>query len=142
MGFIIGIEGKNINKIRDNSGAKIDVFQENIGDKFRQIELAGSVSSLVSAADQIYRFVNRYYYYNSSNPGQNEIEINNSEIFNSSNKNAFSSLKLKSNSSVSNNKRKASYNDEYNDYQKNRKERIEKSRNVTYIIKIRIYKLS
>lgn len=71
VGFIIGIEGKNINKIRDTSGAKIDVFHENINNRYRQIELAGSVSSLSSAAEQIYRFVNKYYYYN---PNQAENE--------------------------------------------------------------------
>jgi len=37
------------------------------------VELAGSVSSLSSAAEQIYRFVNKYYYYN---PNQVESEEN------------------------------------------------------------------
>jgi hypothetical protein len=42
IGFIIGIDGKNINDIRDNSGARIEVFQDNINHKYRQIEVAGS----------------------------------------------------------------------------------------------------
>ncbi len=110
VGFIIGIEGKNINKIRDSSGAKIDVFHENINNRYRQIELAGSVSSLASAAEQIYRFVNKYYYHN---PNQHENEStkpdNRSKRRNSANK----ERDLKSPD-----------DDRKNNYQKNRKERI------------------
>lgn len=123
VGFIIGIEGKNINKIRDSSGAKIDVFHENINNRYRQIELAGSVSSLASAAEQIYRFVNKYYYYN---PNQNENEVNDN-------------IKETSKDSIKNEKiRKSANNDNNrnNNYQKNRKERIVNIIFVKIIIKI------
>lgn len=107
MGFIIGIEGKNINKIRDSSGAKIDVFHENINKRYRQIELAGSVASLASAAEQIYRYVNKYYYYN---PNINEHGRKLSKEYVSRN---------------TNDDRSKSHNEEeYNHYQKNRKDRI------------------
>lgn len=41
MGFIIGIEGKNINDIREKSDSKIEIFQEDIDEKFRRVEIAG-----------------------------------------------------------------------------------------------------
>jgi len=109
VGFIIGIEGKNINKIRDTSGAKIDVFHENINNSYRQIELAGSVTSLASAAEQIYRFVNKYYYHN---PIQSENEL---ILYNKDNRR----------DSAKNDRVFKSSNDvRRNNYQKNRKERI------------------
>ncbi len=62
VGFIIGIEGKNINRIRDMSGARIEVFQHDINDKFRQIELAGTPIDISRAAEKIYKIVNKYYF--------------------------------------------------------------------------------
>lgn len=63
VGFIIGIEGKNINSIRDMTGARIDVFHQDINNKFRQIELAGSCSDIAKASEKIYLIVNKYYYF-------------------------------------------------------------------------------
>lgn len=109
VGFIIGIDGKNINKIRDNSGAKIDVFHENINNRYRQIELAGSVTSIANATEQIYRFVNKYYYHN-PNQIENEDRGSNKDIRRDSDKNDKVN--------------KSSVQDGRNNYQKNRKERI------------------
>jgi hypothetical protein len=67
VGFIIGIEGKNINRIRDMSGAKIDVFQHDINTKYRQIELAGSALDISRATEKIYKIVNKYYFFNQDN---------------------------------------------------------------------------
>jgi hypothetical protein len=66
VGFIIGIEGKNINKIRELSGTRIDVFQQDITSRYRQIELAGSASSVSQAAENIYKIVNKYYFFDHS----------------------------------------------------------------------------
>ncbi len=65
---MIGIDGKNINKIRDLTDAKVDVKAEDIGGKYRQIELAGKFQidtgksvQISRAAERIYRIVNKYY---------------------------------------------------------------------------------
>jgi hypothetical protein len=44
------------------SGARIEVYQHNINDKYRQIELAGSTIDLSRATEKIYKIVNKYYY--------------------------------------------------------------------------------
>lgn len=126
MGFIIGIEGKNINKIRDNSGAKIDVFHVNINNLYRQIELAGSVASLATAAEQIYRFVNKYYYCN-PNLNENGSKISDKENRKDSVKNDLIHKSLK--------------DDKKNNYQKNRKERIVINFNKQIIIILSLSKM-
>jgi len=69
--------------------------------------LAGSVASLASAAEQIYRYVNKYYYYN---PNINEHGRKFSKDYNSGN--------------VNDDRSKSGNEEEYNNYQKNRKDRI------------------
>jgi hypothetical protein len=78
VGFVIGIDGKNINKIRDLTDAKVDVKAEDIGGKYRQIELAGTISLITGksvqisrAAERIYRIVNKYYLHEGRERGQN-----------------------------------------------------------------------
>jgi len=66
VGFIIGIEGKNINNIRDISAARIDIYQNDINNKYRQIELQGSPESISKASEKIYKIVNKYYFFSSS----------------------------------------------------------------------------
>lgn len=60
IGFIIGIEGKNINTIRDNTGTKIEVHKPNDSKKYRQIEISGSPYNISKAAEQIYVITNKY----------------------------------------------------------------------------------
>jgi hypothetical protein len=67
VGFIIGIDGKNINRIRDMSGSRIEVFQHDINNKYRQIELAGNPVDISRAAEKIYRIVNKYYFTSPAN---------------------------------------------------------------------------
>ncbi len=69
MGFIIGIEGKNINTIRDISGSRIDVYQQDVAHKYRQIELQGSPDEISRAAEKIYKIVNKYYFFNQNREG-------------------------------------------------------------------------
>ncbi len=69
-GFIIGVEGKNINSIRDISKAKVEVFSKDIVEGLREIEIQGSPLEITIAAEKIYKTVNKYYYYN------NNTEIN------------------------------------------------------------------
>jgi hypothetical protein len=44
------------------SGARIEVFQHDINDRYRQIELAGSPVDISRAAEKIYKVVNKYYF--------------------------------------------------------------------------------
>ena len=74
VGFIIGIEGKNINNIRDLSGARIDVYQQDVAHKYRQIELQGSPDEISKAAEKIYKIVNKYYFFNQL--GEEEFKRN------------------------------------------------------------------
>jgi hypothetical protein len=49
------------------SGARIEVFQHDINDRYRQIELAGSPVDVSRAAEKIYKIVNKYYFINPNN---------------------------------------------------------------------------
>jgi hypothetical protein len=73
-GFIIGIEGKNINTIRDITGARIEVFQHDIVHKYRQIELQGSPEEISKACEKIYKIVNKYYFFNQRHAGHGRRE--------------------------------------------------------------------
>ena len=44
------------------SGARIEVFQHDINDKFRQIELAGTPIDISRASEKIYKIVNKYFF--------------------------------------------------------------------------------
>ena len=65
IGFIIGIEGKNIKLIRNETGARIEVHPQNNSRKYRQIEIAGEPLSISKAAEKIYgityKYVNFYH---------------------------------------------------------------------------------
>ena len=64
IGFIIGIEGKNINSIRDETGARIEVHPQNDSRKYRQIEIAGDPLSISKAAEKIYGITYKYVNFN------------------------------------------------------------------------------
>lgn len=63
IGFIIGIEGRNINNIRNESKAKIDVFQPVNRARFRQIEIKGDPESISKASERIYEIEEKYNKY-------------------------------------------------------------------------------
>lgn len=63
IGFIIGIEGKNINTIRDESKARIEVFPQT-NSKMRQIEIAGNPNSISKAAEKIFSIEEKYCNFN------------------------------------------------------------------------------
>ena len=47
---------------------RIDVFQNNLNNKYRQIELQGSPENITRAAEKIYKIVDKYYFFDNSNP--------------------------------------------------------------------------
>lgn len=46
---------------------RIDVFQNDINNKYRQIELQGSPENISKAGEKIYKIVNKYYFFDNSN---------------------------------------------------------------------------
>lgn len=52
IGLIIGVNGKTINQIRDETNAKIEVFPPNNIKKFRKIEIAGVPKSIAEAGEK------------------------------------------------------------------------------------------
>ena len=61
--FVIGIEGRNINSIRSESKAKIDVFQSVNRAHYRQIELKGDPESICKASERIFDIEEKYNKY-------------------------------------------------------------------------------
>ena len=64
IGFIIGIEGKNINQIREETNAKIEVYSPNNSVNYRKIEIAGDPRGIAGAAEKIYEITKKYFYFN------------------------------------------------------------------------------
>ena len=64
IGFIIGIEGKNINQIREETNAKIEVYSPNNSRNYRKIEIAGDPQGIAGAAEKIYSITKKYFYFN------------------------------------------------------------------------------
>ena len=60
IGFIIGIDGKNINSIREETDAKIEVFPQNESKKYRKIEISGNPHSISEASERIYSITYKY----------------------------------------------------------------------------------
>ena len=63
IGFVIGIEGRNINSIRSESKAKIDVFQPVNRAHYRQVELKGDPESISKASERIFEIEEKYNKY-------------------------------------------------------------------------------
>ena len=61
IGLIIGVNGKTINQIRDETNAKIEVFPPNNIKKFRKIEIAGVPKSIAEAGEKIYSIARKYF---------------------------------------------------------------------------------
>ena len=79
IGFIIGIEGKNINQIREETNAKIEVYNcPNNAINYRKIEIAGDPKAIAGAAGKILNIARKYYYF--KNPSKNERDRDRREI--------------------------------------------------------------
>ena len=75
IGFIIGINGKNINQMRDETNTKIEVFAPNKTKKFRKVEVQGTPQNIAEAAEKIYDTARKYFYFNDDKIlNRNEIE--------------------------------------------------------------------
>jgi len=61
IGLIIGVNGKTINQIRDETNAKIEVFPPSNIKKFRKIEVAGVPQSIAEAGEKIYSITRKYF---------------------------------------------------------------------------------
>ena len=61
IGFIIGINGKNINQIREETNTKIEVFTPNNTKNYRKIEIAGSPQNIADAGDKICEITRKYF---------------------------------------------------------------------------------
>lgn len=62
MGYVIGIDGKSINKIRELSEAKIDISPGELETIYKKVEISGKSIQIKRAVERIYRIVNDYYY--------------------------------------------------------------------------------
>lgn len=62
VGYVIGIDGKSINKIRELSEAKIDISPGDLDTIYKKIEISGKSIQIKRASERIYRIVNEYYY--------------------------------------------------------------------------------
>ena len=75
IGFIIGINGKNINQMRDETNTKIEVFAPNSTKKYRKVEVQGTPQNIAEAAEKIYDIARKYFYFNDDKIlNRNEIE--------------------------------------------------------------------
>ena len=64
IGFIIGINGKNINQIREETNAKIEVYSLNTTKNYRKVEISGVPQIIANAAEKIYIITRRYFNFN------------------------------------------------------------------------------
>lgn len=72
IGFIIGIEGKNINSIRDETKARIEVYPPKNSAKFREIEISGSPIDISRASERIFMIEEKYINFNRSAPSKEQ----------------------------------------------------------------------
>ena len=72
IGFIIGINGKNINQMRDETNTKIEVFAPNNTKKYRKVEVAGTPQDIAEAGEKIYDITRKYFYFNDEKLNRNE----------------------------------------------------------------------
>ena len=62
VGYVIGIDGKSINKIRELSEAKIDISPGELDTIYKRVEISGKSIQIKRASERIYRIINEYYY--------------------------------------------------------------------------------
>ena len=85
IGFIIGIDGRNINSIREESRAKIEVFPKLNKGKFRKIDIYGSPDKIFRACERIFNIEEKYINFNKNeqkNPNNNYNNNNNYNKYN------------------------------------------------------------
>ena len=61
IGFIIGINGKNINQIREETNTKIEVYTPSNTKNYRKIEIAGVPQSIADAGEKILEITRKYF---------------------------------------------------------------------------------
>ena len=64
IGFIIGMNGKNINQIRDDTNTKIEVYAPGNSKNYRKIEISGGPQNIADASEKIFEISKRYFYFN------------------------------------------------------------------------------
>ena len=64
VGFIIGMNGKNINQIRDETNTKIEVYAPGNSKNYRKIEISGGPQNIADASEKIFEISKRYFYFN------------------------------------------------------------------------------
>ena len=84
IGFIIGIDGRNINSIREESRAKIEVFPQLNKGKYRKIDISGNPDKIFRACEKIYNIEEKYINFNKTT--QKNL-TNNNKLYNNNNNN-------------------------------------------------------
>ena len=121
IGFIIGIDGKNINQIRDETNAKIEVFPQNNIRNYRKIEIAGDPEGIAGAANKIYSITKKYFYFNNpkilnrndrDREKDRDYDIERDRNYNSYKDKGYSSYKKEYNNNYRDREYKGMYNNE------------------------------
>ena len=121
IGFIIGIDGKNINQIRDETNAKIEVFPQNNLRNYRKIEIAGEPEGIAGAANKIYSITKKYFYFNNpkilnrndrEREKDRDYDIERERNYNSYKDKGYSSYKKEYNNNYRDREYKGLYNNE------------------------------
>ena len=119
IGFIIGIDGKNINQIRDETNAKIEVFPQNNVRNYRKIEIAGDPDGIAGAANKIYSITKKYFYFNNpkilnrnEREKERDYDIERDRNYNSYKDKGYSSYKKDYNNNYRDREYKGMYNNE------------------------------
>ena len=90
IGFIIGIDGRNINSIREESRAKIEVFPKLNKGKFRKIDIYGSPDKIFRACERIFNIEEKYIHFNKNEQkNSNNNYNNNNNNYNKYNNNKY-----------------------------------------------------
>ena len=63
IGNLIGIQGKNINQLREETNATIEVFSPSASKKYRKVEVAGVPQSIAEAGERICAIARKFYYF-------------------------------------------------------------------------------
>ena len=121
IGFIIGIEGKNINQIREETNAKIEVYSPNNSRNYRKIEIAADPQGIAGAAEKIYAITRKYFSFGVPkilNRNDRERDMNRDRDFNTYKDRNYGSYRSKdfNNTGYKDKDYKGMYNKERNEY--------------------------
>ena len=146
IGFIIGIDGRNINSIREESRAKIEVFPKINKGKFRKIDIYGNPEKIFRACEKIYNIEEKYINFNKNdqkninNKSNNNNNKKKEQSFNISgiessdkynNKN-YLNKKISRSDSPNNYKRREKYSKNYNERSRSRSHSKNKNKEKNY----------